>query len=67
MGKSWLMKVRNFDIYVPLQFEEEVIKHGLRYKDALVNNTGERGINKGVVMKRRKLKLGFHNGWKLVG
>lgn len=39
----------------------------MRYKDALVNNTGDRGANKGVTLKRRKLKLGFHNSWRLVG
>jgi hypothetical protein len=60
------MKLRDFDIYVPIVFEEEILKHAQRYKEALVNNTGERGTNKTVSFKRRKIKLGFHNGWKLV-
>jgi len=67
LSRSWIMKVRNFDIFVPLPFEEEIHKQGLRFKDALVNNTGERGVSKGVVLKRRKLRLGFHNGWRMVG
>ncbi len=61
------MKIRDFDIFVPLQFEEEILKQGLRFKDALINNTGERGVSKGVALKRRKLRLGFHNGWRMVG
>lgn len=66
LSRSWVAKIRNIDIFVPVILEEEIIKSCQRLKEVSLNTMSERGSKKTIALKRRKVKIGFHNSWTMV-